>query len=223
VAGCPRLCTPPPHLNAHTTRPHPRPHTPNPRNPSYHFNTNLLLAPITRRLKWADGAAVRAALLSAVEALLGPKTEADLAPVDRKKKAKVGRARACVCVVCVCVLCVCVCVCVRARVRVRVCVCGCVGVWSWRWVSSEALGACQPGTMPGGAPHALWRERAVVTQRLTRYACVCVCACVCATHHVCRRRRQQLQHPQQQTAQQAQRAPRRQQQRRTQQQRPWRV
>jgi hypothetical protein len=56
----------------------------------YHFNTNLLLAPVTKALKWADGAAVRAELSGQVEALLGPKTEADLAPPEKKKKAKVG-------------------------------------------------------------------------------------------------------------------------------------
>jgi glutaminyl-tRNA synthetase len=55
----------------------------------YHFNTNLLVAPITKQLRWADGAAVRAELMSAVEALLGPKTEADLKPPEKKKKTKV--------------------------------------------------------------------------------------------------------------------------------------
>jgi hypothetical protein len=55
----------------------------------YHFNTNLLLAPVTKSLKWADGAAVRAELATQVEALLGPKTEADLAPPEKKKKPKV--------------------------------------------------------------------------------------------------------------------------------------
>jgi glutaminyl-tRNA synthetase len=56
----------------------------------YHFNTNLLLAPVTKALKWADGAAVRAELAAQVEALLGPKTEADLAPPEKKKKPKVS-------------------------------------------------------------------------------------------------------------------------------------
>lgn len=60
-----------------------------PTNHRYHFNTNLLLAPVTKQLKWADGAAVRAELLAAVEALLGPKTEADLKPPEKKKKPKV--------------------------------------------------------------------------------------------------------------------------------------
>jgi len=34
--------------------------------PRYHFNTNLLLAGITKALKWADGAAVRAELAQQV-------------------------------------------------------------------------------------------------------------------------------------------------------------
>ncbi|KAI8472695.1 MAG: tRNA synthetases class I, catalytic domain-containing protein [Monoraphidium minutum] len=54
----------------------------------YHMNTNVLLAGITKQLKWADGGKVREALASAVEALLGPKTEADLGPPPEKKKAK---------------------------------------------------------------------------------------------------------------------------------------
>ncbi|WIA16884.1 hypothetical protein OEZ85_013812 [Tetradesmus obliquus] len=59
----------------------------------YHFNTNLLLAPVTKALKWADGAAVRAELSSQVEALLGPKTEADLAPPEKKKKPKAEKPK----------------------------------------------------------------------------------------------------------------------------------
>ncbi|KAG2491132.1 hypothetical protein HYH03_010575 [Edaphochlamys debaryana] len=54
----------------------------------YRVNMNMLLGAVTRKLKWADGAAVRATLESAVEALLGPKTEADLAPPEPKKKVK---------------------------------------------------------------------------------------------------------------------------------------
>lgn len=54
------------------------------------MNTNIMLAGITKQLKWADGAKVREVLAAAVETLLGPKTEADLAPPpDKKKKAKV--------------------------------------------------------------------------------------------------------------------------------------
>ncbi|GIL78897.1 hypothetical protein Vretimale_110 [Volvox reticuliferus] len=54
----------------------------------YRVNMNVLLGGVTRKLKWADGAAVRSTLEAAVEALLGPKTEADLAPPEPKKKAK---------------------------------------------------------------------------------------------------------------------------------------
>ena len=44
-----------------------------------------------RRLKWADGAAVKAELEAQMAAFLGPKTEADLKPLDKKdKKKKVG-------------------------------------------------------------------------------------------------------------------------------------
>ncbi|KAF6264766.1 tRNA synthetases class I, catalytic domain-containing protein [Scenedesmus sp. NREL 46B-D3] len=60
----------------------------------YHFNTNLLLAPVTKALRWADGAAVRAELAAQVEALLGPKTEADLAPPEKKKKPKADKPKA---------------------------------------------------------------------------------------------------------------------------------
>ncbi len=55
----------------------------------YHLNTNPILAGISKSLKWADGAALRATLTAAVEALLGPKTEADLKPPEKKKKVKV--------------------------------------------------------------------------------------------------------------------------------------
>lgn len=54
----------------------------------YHMNLNILLGQATKALKWADGAAVRAVLEQQVEALLGPKTEADLKPPEKKKKSK---------------------------------------------------------------------------------------------------------------------------------------
>jgi Glutaminyl-tRNA synthetase, non-specific RNA binding region part 2 len=43
-------------------------------------------------LKWANVAAAKAEVDAQVEALLGPKTEADLKPAEKKKKAKVGCA-----------------------------------------------------------------------------------------------------------------------------------
>lgn len=54
----------------------------------YHCNLSILLGQITRTLKWADGSAVRAVLEAEVEALLGPKTEEDLKPPEKKPKAK---------------------------------------------------------------------------------------------------------------------------------------
>ncbi|MEW5320129.1 MAG: hypothetical protein WDW38_011226 [Sanguina aurantia] len=53
----------------------------------YHLNTSIMLGQIGRSLKWADGQAMRAEMDSQVEALLGPKTEADLLPREKPKKA----------------------------------------------------------------------------------------------------------------------------------------
>ena len=58
----------------------------------YHANTSLLLAAVKGRLKWAEGAEVKRELDAQVAALLGPKTEADLAKPDKKKAKKVGPA-----------------------------------------------------------------------------------------------------------------------------------
>ena len=54
----------------------------------YHTNLNPLLGKVRSKLKWADVAAVRAELDVQVAALLGPKTEADLAPPEKKKAKK---------------------------------------------------------------------------------------------------------------------------------------
>ncbi|KAL6782008.1 TSQ1 [Auxenochlorella protothecoides x Auxenochlorella symbiontica] len=54
----------------------------------YHANTNVLLAEIRAGLKWVDLAAAKAELERQVEALLGPKTEADCVKPERKKKIK---------------------------------------------------------------------------------------------------------------------------------------
>jgi len=61
----------------------------------YRLNTNILLGQLTRTeaLRWAEGAAVRSELEKQVEALLGPKTEEDLKPVE-KKKVKAPKAEA---------------------------------------------------------------------------------------------------------------------------------
>lgn len=53
-----------------------------------------MLAPVTKSLKWADGAAVREELSKQVEALLGPKTEADMKPLEKKKKPKAEKPKA---------------------------------------------------------------------------------------------------------------------------------
>ena len=53
----------------------------------YHLNLNPLLGQVRAKLRWADAAAARAELDAQVAALLGPKTEADLAPPEKKKKA----------------------------------------------------------------------------------------------------------------------------------------
>ncbi len=52
----------------------------------YHTNLNPLLGQVRAHVKWAEVPAVRAELDVAVAALLGPKTEADLAPPEKKKK-----------------------------------------------------------------------------------------------------------------------------------------
>lgn len=56
----------------------------------YHYNTSPLIVSIRAgALKWADGALLNAELERQVTALLGPKTEADLAPKVKEKKKKV--------------------------------------------------------------------------------------------------------------------------------------
>ena len=53
----------------------------------YRYNTGLLMAEVRKGLKWADGKAVKSEIDVQVLDLLGPKTEADLAPppkVDKK-------------------------------------------------------------------------------------------------------------------------------------------
>lgn len=57
----------------------------------YHVNLNILLGQVRGVLKWAEVPAVKAELDSQVAALLGPKTEADLAPPEKKKKPKADK------------------------------------------------------------------------------------------------------------------------------------
>eukprot|EP00955_Chlamydomonas_euryale_P102108 365394-Chlamydomonas_euryale.AAC.4 len=59
--------------------------------PSDAFVLASLLLPllqVNKTLKWAEGAIVRAEMEAQVEKFLGPKTEADLKPPEKKKPAK---------------------------------------------------------------------------------------------------------------------------------------
>lgn len=58
----------------------------------YHFNVNILLGPIIKTLKWAEASVVKTELEAQVMSLLGPKTEADLKPPEKKKKPKAEAA-----------------------------------------------------------------------------------------------------------------------------------
>jgi glutaminyl-tRNA synthetase len=52
----------------------------------YKFNTGPLMAEVRKNLKWADGKAIRSEFDIQILDLLGPKTEADLAPVTKQEK-----------------------------------------------------------------------------------------------------------------------------------------
>lgn len=54
----------------------------------YHTKLGPLQAGVKSRLKWADGAAVKKELEAQVADFLGPKTEADLKPPDKKAQKK---------------------------------------------------------------------------------------------------------------------------------------
>jgi glutaminyl-tRNA synthetase len=56
------------------------------REQRYHCNLNILLGQVRAALKWADISLARAELDTQVVALLGPKTEEDLKPPEKKKK-----------------------------------------------------------------------------------------------------------------------------------------
>ena len=53
----------------------------------YRFNSGLLMSEVRKKLKWADGKAVKSEIEIQILDLLGPKTEADLAPPPKEKKA----------------------------------------------------------------------------------------------------------------------------------------
>ena len=52
----------------------------------YRFNSGLLMSDVRKKLKWADGKAVKNEIDIQILDLLGPKTEADLAPPPKEKK-----------------------------------------------------------------------------------------------------------------------------------------
>ncbi|XP_043247011.1 probable glutamine--tRNA ligase [Amphibalanus amphitrite] len=54
----------------------------------YQFNVGMLLAAMRKELPWADGKLVKAEMDAQVLSLLGPKTDADNAPVQKKKPKK---------------------------------------------------------------------------------------------------------------------------------------
>ena len=60
----------------------------------YRFNAGLLMAEVRKALKWADGKAVKSEIDVQVLDLLGPKTEADLAPPPKVDKKSSGQAAA---------------------------------------------------------------------------------------------------------------------------------
>ena len=54
----------------------------------YRYNTGPLMAAVRTRLKWADGKAVKAEFDLQLLDILGPKTDADLAPPPKTEKKK---------------------------------------------------------------------------------------------------------------------------------------
>ena len=52
----------------------------------YKFNTGPLMAEVRKKLKWADGKAVKSEFDMQILDLLGTKTEADLAPITKQEK-----------------------------------------------------------------------------------------------------------------------------------------
>lgn len=53
----------------------------------YRFNVFQLMSEVRKRLKWADGKVIKAEVEIQVLSLLGPKTEADMAPLPKAEKA----------------------------------------------------------------------------------------------------------------------------------------
>lgn len=53
----------------------------------YRFNVGLLMSEVRNALKWADGKVVKSEIDLQLLSLLGPKSEADLAPPPKVEKA----------------------------------------------------------------------------------------------------------------------------------------
>ena len=64
------------------------------REKRYRFNVGLLMGEIRNSLKWADGKVVKSEIDIQLLSLLGPKTEADLAPPAKVEKASKPAAAA---------------------------------------------------------------------------------------------------------------------------------
>lgn len=104
----------------------------------YHFNTGqLMLAVRSDVSKWADGSIVRAEMEQQIASLLGPKTEADLAPKVKEKKKKVRNPSLFITGISLCCC--------------RVLLCGCLGmgVYALFYVETHMLfrSACKHGHM----------------------------------------------------------------------------
>ena len=57
----------------------------------YKYNSGLLMSEVRKKLKWADGKAVKNEIDIQILDLLGPKTESDLAPQPKEKNAGKGK------------------------------------------------------------------------------------------------------------------------------------
>ena len=60
----------------------------------YRFNVFPLMSDVRNRLKWADGKVIKSEMEIQVLSLLGPKTEADLAPPPKVEKVKAPKPAA---------------------------------------------------------------------------------------------------------------------------------
>lgn len=54
----------------------------------YKFNIGVLLQEVRKKLPWADGKMIKNEMESHISTILGPKTDADLVPIQKQKKVK---------------------------------------------------------------------------------------------------------------------------------------